>query len=112
MTRHVTEDLGSVFAPKLVEALTRLVDERVERALADRDIESGSPWLSLAEAAGRLRVSERTVARLVERGRIRTTALGRRRLVRVEDLDEAAREGSASHPPRRRRSVDRRRAEE
>jgi excisionase family DNA binding protein len=80
----VTDLLG----PELIAALTQLVDDRVERALADRGApEPGSPWLSLAEAAERLRVSERTVARLVERGRLRTTTLGRRRLVHRDDLD-------------------------
>ena len=100
-------DLRSLLSEELVAELERLVDERVERALADRAADSGSPWLTLAEAAERLRVSERTVARLVDRGRLRTTTLGRRRLVHRTDVDAllnaAAGEGTApTVPPRRR----------
>jgi excisionase family DNA binding protein len=83
LARDVTALLGS----ELVEALTQLVDERVERALAERTADGDSPWLTLAEAAKRLRVSERTVARAVGRGRIRTTTLGRRRLVHRDELE-------------------------
>ena len=86
--RHVTaENLASLLAPEFVEALTQLVDERVELALVGRAVDGGSPWLTLAEAAERLRVSERTITRMVGAGRIRTTTLGRRRLVRRDDLD-------------------------
>ena len=100
-------DLRALLSDAFVAELERLVDERVERALADRAPDSGSPWLTLADAAQRLRVSERTVARLVDRGRLRTTTLGRRRLVHRDDLDAlliaAAGEGTApTVPPRRR----------
>ena len=91
MSNPSAADLGSLFGPELVAALTALVDERVERALSDREADSGSPWLTLAEAAERLRVSERTVARLIERGRLGTTTLGRRRLVHRDELDNALR---------------------
>jgi len=105
-------DLRSLLSEQLLAELERLVDERGERALSDRARGSGSPWLTLAEAAERLRVSERTVARLVDRGRLRTTTLGRRRLVHRDDLDAlliaAAGEGTAPTVPPRRRgwSVD------
>ena len=88
------------------------MDERVELDLAQRTVDGSPPWLTLVEAAERLRVSKRTVARLIERGRLRTTRIGRRRLVHREELDAfleaAAGEGTApTVPPRhRRRSVD------
>ena len=87
MSRRYVTDLRSLFAAELVEALTTLVDERVEHALADRTQDSGSPWLTLAEAAKYAHVSSRTLSRQVARGRIRTTTLGRRRLVHRDDLD-------------------------
>jgi excisionase family DNA binding protein len=49
-----------------------------------------SPWLSTAEAADHLRVSERTVQRLAGRGRVRSSTIGRRRLYHRDDLDALA----------------------
>ena len=43
--------------------------------------------LTLEEIADRLRVSRRTVERLVAAGRIRTVAIGRRRLVTSRELE-------------------------
>ena len=69
----------------------RLTDERVAAALAEQHAaRSGSPWLSIAEAAGYLRVSERKLARLIESGRVRSSTIGRRRLLHRDDLDRAA----------------------
>ncbi|HXH35253.1 MAG TPA: helix-turn-helix domain-containing protein [Plantibacter sp.] len=88
--------LASTLAPELLAALEQLVDERVgqelERRLADgaHPAQSGSPWLSIAEAAGYLGTSERTVQRLVKRGRVRSSTIGRRRLLHRDDLDNAA----------------------
>lgn len=114
---HVTTiDLRSVLSPEIAEALTRLMDERIEVALGGRARDDGSPWLTLAEAAERLRVSERTVARMVKREQLGTTTVGRRRLVHRDELDTvvnaAAGEGTAPTVPPRHRgwSVDGRRA--
>ena len=81
----------NLFAPELVQAIERLVDQRVKDALAEREPSNGRTWLSVAEAAVYLGVSERSVGRLLERGRIRSTYLGRRRLLHREDLDAALR---------------------
>jgi excisionase family DNA binding protein len=82
-------DLRSVLSDDLVAALEALVDERIEAALAAYGaVNGGSPWLGLADAAGYLGVSERTIARLLDRGRIRSTTIGRRRLLHRDDLDE------------------------
>lgn len=80
-------DLRDLFAPELVEALERLVDERVAVALADWPACSEPVWLSLSEAAEYLRVSPRTFARLREQGRVRVLHVGRRVLVNRADLD-------------------------
>jgi excisionase family DNA binding protein len=103
----VNDDLRSIFAPEVVEALERLADERAQTALVALRDSTPSPWLSIQEAAGYLRTSERTIQRLVKRGRLRSTTLGRRRLLHRDDLDTFVRattgEGTApTVPPRRR----------
>ena len=80
-------DLASLFAPNLVDAIERLVDERVQAALQAHDDGSTNPWYSVAAAAEHLGVSERTVARLLHNGRIRSTTVGRRRLLHRDDLN-------------------------
>lgn len=85
-------DLDRLLGPDLVLALERLVDARVAAALESHGaVKEGSPWLSLSDCAERLHVSQRTVTRLVKRGRIRTCTVGRRVLVRADDLDAAVR---------------------
>lgn len=81
-------DLRALLSDDLVSALETLVDERVAAALAGHHAANpSSPWLGLATAAEYLGVSERTIARLLDRSRIRSTYLGRRRLVHRDDLD-------------------------
>jgi excisionase family DNA binding protein len=100
--------LERIFSPDVAAILEAEIDRRVRAAIAEFDGRSdGSPWLSEAEAADHLRVSKRTVQRLVARGRVRSTTIGRRRLLHRDDLDAlaAAGEGTApTVPPRRRRS--------
>jgi hypothetical protein len=55
-------DLRTLIAPELVEALERLVDERVAAALAERPADSEPTWLSLSEAAEYLRVCAQSLA--------------------------------------------------
>jgi excisionase family DNA binding protein len=50
-----------------------------------------SLWLSVTAAAAYLSVSERTIERAIERGRLRSSTLGRRRLIHRDDLDTLAR---------------------
>lgn len=77
-------------APELVAALDDLVDERVSRILDTRENGSAATWLTIAEAADYLRVSESTIARRLKEGRLASTYVGRRRLVRREHLDQSA----------------------
>ena len=65
-----------------------LLDEEQDAAMA-----SNSPWLALDEAAAYLRVSERTLERRIEKGRVRSTTIGRRRLLHRDDLDALAQNG-------------------
>jgi excisionase family DNA binding protein len=48
------------------------------------------PWLALDEAAAYMRVSERTLERRIKSGRVRSTTIGRRRLLHRDDLDALA----------------------
>jgi excisionase family DNA binding protein len=81
-------DLRATFSPDLVAALERLVDERIAAALAERENGSEPSWLSISEAAEYLRVSPSTIARMLKHGRVRSSCVGRRRLVRRSDLDQ------------------------
>jgi excisionase family DNA binding protein len=81
--------------------------ERVAVLENGRESNGDQPWLTLTEAADRARVSERTIERLVTSKRIRSTTLGRRRLLHRDDLDELLRGGDGggvarTAPPRRR----------
>jgi excisionase family DNA binding protein len=101
----VTE-LAFTLPPELVEAIAQraaaIVLERVTQVDG-----AGSPWLSMSEAAEYLRISERKLQRLVAADRIRSTTLGRRRLLRREDLDAfmraATKEETVATAPLRRR---------
>lgn len=83
--------------------LARQVAPVVLAELAERG--GPSPWLSLADGAAYLGVSERTLEREVTRGRLRSSTLGRRRLLHRDDLDALARSGDGegkrqpTHPP-------------
>jgi excisionase family DNA binding protein len=84
--------LSRLLSEALAAEIERVVDEKVETAMRTAVEEiSASPWLSLQDCAARLHVSERTVARLVKRGAIRTCGVGRRVLVHAADLDAAVR---------------------
>lgn len=64
---------------------------------------TSSPWMTISEAAEYLRISERTLDRRIAGRRIRSTTIGRRRLLHRDDLDAAAGEEAApTAPPRRR----------
>lgn len=95
-------------APELVGAIEQLVSDRIEAVLDERAPNgSGSPWLSLDEAADYLRVSVRTLERRIAGQRVRSATIGRRRLLHRDDLDQLARAATREDvtpitPPRRR----------
>ena len=99
-------DLAQVFAAEVVAILEAEIDRRVQLAFAELDHRNGdSPWLSEVDAAAYLGVSKRIVQRLVARDRVRSSTIGRRRLLHRDDLDRAAtrEEVAPTTPPRRRR---------
>ena len=103
-------------APDLVDAIEQLVAERLAAAEILYGVKD-SPWLSLDEAADYLRVSPRTLERNLSRRRVRSSTIGRRRLLHRDDLDELARattreDVTPATPPRRRdATLDQRREE-
>jgi excisionase family DNA binding protein len=103
------ERLGAVldaFVRELVaDEVARQLDARGE---ADCGA-AGSPWLALDEAATYLRISVRTLERWIAKGRVRSTTIGRRRLLHRDDLDALAAAGeetAPTAPPRRRTGVN------
>lgn len=97
------ERLTTAFAPELVAAFEAFVAERV-RAEFDTAArpDAWSPWLSIDEAASYLRVSKRTVERLLADETIPSSRVDRRRIVRRADLDAytaTAGEGEAPTTP-------------
>ena len=98
--------LARIFSEDVAAILEAEIDRRVEAALAELDVgKGGSPWLSEDEAGDYLRVSKRTVQRLIKNKRVRSTTIGRRRLLHRDDLDRAAtgEDSAPTEPPRRRR---------
>jgi excisionase family DNA binding protein len=104
----VTADPSGLGAA-LDQFVRALVAEEVARQLDDRGLgesRGDSPWLALDEAAAYLRVSVRTLERRIAKGRVRSTTIGRRRLLHREDLDALAEtatgeETAPTAPPRR-----------
>jgi excisionase family DNA binding protein len=85
------ERLETLLAPEVLCALEALIAERVEAELAAKADSNGTPWLPLGGAAEYLGVSERTLERAIAKGRLRSSALGRRRILHRDDLDAYAR---------------------
>jgi excisionase family DNA binding protein len=84
----------------IAERAAELVLERVQRDTV------ASPWLPVCDAAAYLGVSERTLERALARGRLRSSMVGRRRLLHRDDLDAfvrraAGEETAPTAPPRR-----------
>ena len=86
-------DLRALFAPELVDAIERLVDERVSEALA-RDRPTPKRWLSVAEAGEYLGCSAKAVYARIDRRRIPSEAV--RRIGRTVTIDRFALDRSLS----------------
>jgi excisionase family DNA binding protein len=81
-------ELDGVFAPEVVAAIERLVDERVAAALAARAPATPSPrWLTVEQAAERLGCSRDAVRMRVRRGRLDSKRSGRRVYVSTASVD-------------------------
>jgi excisionase family DNA binding protein len=80
-------DLGSILSTELVDAIERLVDERVAHVLAERGAEV-KRWLTVAEAGDLLGCSAKAIYARIDRGRIPRSAV--RRMGRTVLLDRHA----------------------
>jgi DNA-directed RNA polymerase specialized sigma24 family protein len=78
------------FSPELVEAITRLVDERVSVEVAALASANGRQWLTLDEAGARLGVSADAVRMRVRRGRPEAQRQGRRLYVSAASVERLA----------------------
>ncbi|MBX6370112.1 MAG: helix-turn-helix domain-containing protein [Rhodospirillales bacterium] len=95
--------LGQALARELLAVLRDDPELRAElRGLLTADggerREPQRDWYSLAEAADYLRVSPRTVERLVATGQLPTSTVGRRRLAHRRDLAALAAAGRDTLP--------------
>jgi excisionase family DNA binding protein len=84
--------LLSLLAPEAIEELRALVRAEVAATLAARSPEPAKRWLSAAEAAAYVGVSQRALYQRVRRGRIPSDAVhhsGRRLLLDRLALDQA-----------------------
>jgi excisionase family DNA binding protein len=102
--------IESELAFPVPDALVEAIAQRTAKILLEREqtVEHGSPWLSIADAAVYLGVSERTIERAIARGRLRSSTIGSRRLLHRDDLDAFVRattgeEVAPTTPSRRRR---------
>jgi excisionase family DNA binding protein len=104
--------LACALAPELLDALDAYIAVRIGEALAatgEYASSSGARWFTVDEGAAYLRVSVRSLERFIAGGRLRSTTLGRRRLLSRDDLDvfaAAGEETAPTAPPRRRRGVE------
>ena len=84
----------SLFAPEFVQAIERLVDERVAQALAT-ERQTAKRWLSVPEAGVYLGCSPKAVYARIDRGRIPASAV--RRMGRTVTVDRLALDRALDH---------------
>lgn len=101
------EHLAAALSPHLLDALEELVNELAVARATGSACDSSAPWLSIDEAADYLRISRRQLERYVKDRRVRSSTLGRRRILHRDDLDAFARAATREDvtpatPPRRR----------
>ncbi len=82
-----------VFVERLADGVLERVDRRAEALQAERGDHDGA--VSVAEAARRLGISTRGVARLLKSGELPSLRVGRRRLVPLGALERFISRGSA-----------------
>lgn len=92
-------------------ALEEFVRAVVREELSQAETVSAPPaqaWFTVEEAAAYLRVSKRTLERLVASGEVRSSTTERRRIIRCAWLDEFAAAREEAEPttsPRRRKGL-------
>ncbi len=84
------KQLEAFLSPAVVDAIEHLVAECVRVELDAAGAADGSPWMSIASAAEYAGVSQSTIERAIRRNRLRSTTIGRRRLIHRDELEKAA----------------------
>ena len=97
-------------SPEAQAELLSIIDAKVEEASKATSSTDASPWLSVAEAAERLNVSESSIRAAVKRNVLPAHRLERRVLLRVEDVDRLPVRGSSAASAGRERPSTRGRA--
>jgi excisionase family DNA binding protein len=78
--------LGRIFGPDTLELLAEFVRDQVDATIVERERERR--WLSVADAADYLGMSEKGIRRRVERGTVAYTRHGSRILIDRRALDD------------------------
>jgi excisionase family DNA binding protein len=81
-----SENGGDEFVAAIAEFVALRVIDRLTPLLNDLTV-SSTPWLTVADAADRLRAPKSRVYELLRTGRLASYRDGRRVLLRVEDVD-------------------------
>jgi excisionase family DNA binding protein len=84
----VNDPLVALVTDALRPEIERLVDERIERALAAVNVTQPDPWMTTIEAARYLRLSPEALRARVRRGTIPAHRDGDRWLFHCDELDE------------------------
>jgi excisionase family DNA binding protein len=74
-------------AVTLSDADVERIAQRAAEIIAERQTSTSSPWLSVPEAAERLRCGRDRIYDLIALGKLQPVRDGRRVLLRTEDLD-------------------------
>ena len=74
-------------SPAARDEFFALIDARIEGALSGVTASDTQPWMSVAEAAERLRISQGALRQAIRRGAIPCFHFERRVLLRAEDVD-------------------------
>lgn len=85
--------MSDPIALSIPEELVEAIAERAAEIVLERrrEADAGSPWLSVADGAAYLSISERQLQRAITKGKITSTTIGRRRLLHRDELDRFAR---------------------
>jgi hypothetical protein len=83
------DQLTQLLAPHLITAIERLIDDRVQAALAEHTTTTNTPeWLTLEQAAQLLDCTPDAVRMRAKRGRLQTRHHGRRLYVSRRSVTE------------------------
>lgn len=89
----MSDELLRFFSPDAAAAIERRISERVEQGLRQAAPAGDRRFVTVAEAATLLGLTERAVRSHVQRGRLAARRLGTRILIDMDGLDRPAGKG-------------------